>query len=57
MTLGQVCIYMCSSSYYLCVHNRCNEKVRQHAVHHVKEGPEAYTNGAEPEYVEYGIEQ
>ena len=40
----------------LCVHNRRSKKVRQHAAHYVKEGPEPDTNNAEPEYVEYGIE-
>ena len=40
----------------LCVPDRRSKKVRKHAVHYVKEVPEADTNDAEPEYVEYGIE-
>ena len=41
----------------LCVHNRHSKKVRQHAVHYVKEGPEADTNDAKTEYIyiDYGI--
>ena len=50
--MTSVCVHMC----ILCVHNRRSKKVRQRAVHCVKEGPEADTNDAEPEYVEYGIE-
>ena len=41
----------------LSVHNRRSKKGRQQAVHYVKEGPEADTNDAKPEYIyiDYGI--